>query len=70
MTLLLSRIRSLWRNVTRRRRVETDLDAELHSYVQLLTDEKTAAGMDSHDARRAAVLELGGVEQSRRKCAT
>src|SRR5688572_22550538 len=63
MTMLLSRIRSLWHNVTQRRRVETDLNAELQSYVQLLTDEKTATGMNARDARRAAVLELGGVEQ-------
>lgn len=63
MTTLLSRMRSMWRNLARRRRIETDLDAELQSYVQLLTDEKTAAGMDLQDARRAAVVELGGVEQ-------
>lgn len=61
--MLLSHIRSLWHNMTRRRGVETDLDAELRSYVQLLTDEKTATGMDARDARRTAVLELGGVEQ-------
>lgn len=60
---IVSRIRCLWRNLTRRGHIETDLDAELQSYVQLLTDEKTTAGMNARDARRAAVLELGGVEQ-------
>ena len=60
---MLSRIRSTWRNMTRRDCVEKDLDAELRSYVDLLADEKTAAGMNGQDARRAALIELGGVEQ-------
>ena len=34
--MMLSRVRSLWRNLTRRRHVETDLDAELQSYVDAL----------------------------------
>lgn len=61
--MLLARLRSLYRNLIRRRHVETDLDAELRSYVDLLADEKAAAGMSAGDARRAALVELGGVEQ-------
>lgn len=63
MMRVVSRVRSFWRNVTRRRRVESEIDAELQSYIQMLVDEKTRAGMREADARRSALLELGGAEQ-------
>jgi putative ABC transport system permease protein len=53
----------LCRNLLRRNAIEKDLDAEVHSYVDLLTDEKTAAGLSEQGARRAARIEAGGVEQ-------
>ena len=62
MTRGLPRWRSFWRNVTQRRRVEAELDAELQSYLQLLVDEKTRTGVDEQTARRAALLEMGGAE--------
>jgi predicted permease len=43
--------------------VERDLDAELRAYVGLLTDEKVAGGMDPEQARRTALVEVGGLEQ-------
>ena len=51
------------RNLLRRDRSENDLDEEVRSYVDLLTDEKIAAGLPEHAARRAAHVELGGLEQ-------
>jgi len=60
---MLSRLASLWRNLFRRERVERDLDEELRSYVELLAAEKVRDGMDTAEARRAALLEAGGVEQ-------
>jgi hypothetical protein len=60
---LLSRLSSLWRNLAHRGRAERALDAEVRSYIELLTDEKVRAGMSPRAARRAALLELGGVEQ-------
>jgi putative ABC transport system permease protein len=57
-----SRLRSLWRNVVRRRRVERDLDDEVHAAFDLLVEEHVRSGMEPHRARRAATLELGGVE--------
>ncbi|MEO8430944.1 MAG: ABC transporter permease [Acidobacteriota bacterium] len=57
------RIRSLWRNLFRRSRVEVDLDQELRAYVDELAEEKRAAGMEPGEARRKALLETGGVEQ-------
>ncbi len=52
----------LYRNIVHRGRVERDLDAELHSTLTLLIEEKIAAGMRAEDARRAALAELGSVE--------
>jgi predicted permease len=56
------RLRSLWRNLAHRGRVERDLDDELSAVVELLVAEKIRAGMPPADARRAATLELGRVE--------
>ena len=51
--------RSLWH----KQRQEQELDGEISSYLDLLTEEKIAAGMGREQARRAARIELGGVEQ-------
>jgi predicted permease len=52
----------LARNLVRGSAADADLAADVRSYVDLLTDEKIAAGMSLDAARRAALLELGGVE--------
>jgi predicted permease len=57
-----SRLKSLWRNLRHRRRVEEDLDAEIRGAWQMLVDERVAAGMARADAERAAVIALGRVE--------
>lgn len=54
---------SLWRNLLQRPRVENDLSEEIRAHLDLLIHEKTAAGMDPEQARREALLELGGAEQ-------
>ena len=46
-----------------RKRVERDLDDELRAYLDQLTDEKRAGGMEVPEARRAARIEFGGMEQ-------
>jgi predicted permease len=43
--------------------VERELDEELASYIEMLTDEKVRAGIDSDAARREALIEAGGVTQ-------
>ncbi|MEO8201627.1 MAG: permease prefix domain 1-containing protein, partial [Gemmatimonadota bacterium] len=58
-----ARLRTLWRNLAHRHQVDGELDAELGSYVEMLSDEKVRAGMNPVEARRAAILELGGREQ-------
>ena len=53
----------LWRNLFRKTQVERELDEELRAYVELLTEEKVREGMTAADARRAALLEVGGMDQ-------
>jgi predicted permease len=60
---LLVKARSFLRNLFSFRRVEIDLDQEVHSHLEMLIDENIRAGMPPHEARRAARIELGGVEQ-------
>jgi len=59
----LSRLTSLFRNLFHRPENEQELDQEVGSYLDLLTEEKVSKGMAPEEARRAARLELGGVEQ-------
>ena len=58
-----SRIASFFRNVCRKRRVEQDLDDEVRAYLDLVIDEKRATGLADDEARRAALVELQGLEQ-------
>jgi predicted permease len=59
----MARITSILRNWFRKGRVEFELDEEVRSFVQLKTDENIACGMSPEAARRAALVECGGVEQ-------
>ena len=52
-------LRSLWRNLRHRDRVDGDLDAEVRAVFEMLVDEKVKAGLSLEHARRAATLELG-----------
>jgi predicted permease len=60
---LWNRLKTLWRNLARKRMVEDDLDDEIRSYRDMLEDEKARTGADPSVAQREALLELGGVEQ-------
>ena len=60
--MLLTRLRSIVRNVIRHDRVERDLDDEMRAALAVLVDEHLRAGMSAADARRTAMLELGGIE--------
>jgi putative ABC transport system permease protein len=57
------RFRSALRNLFRRPQVESQLDEELRAYIEMVTDERIAAGMSASEARRTAMAEFGGVEQ-------
>ena len=57
------RIASSFQNLLRKRTVERALDDELQSAVEVLTQEKMKGGLSRPEARRQALIELGGVEQ-------
>jgi hypothetical protein len=60
---LFVKARSFLRNLFLFRRVDVDLDHEVHAHLELLIAENIRAGMSPKEARRAARIELGGVEQ-------
>ena len=53
------RLRSLFR----RREADQELDEELQYHVELRAEQNIAKGMTPREARRAALLEMGGVEK-------
>jgi macrolide transport system ATP-binding/permease protein len=60
---LFTRLASLKRNLFRRKHADADLDAELRSYTDLLTDENRLSGLAPEEARRKAQIDSGGLEQ-------
>ncbi len=48
-----------------RERRERDLAAEMESHLQMHIDENLRAGMSAEEARRLALIKLGGVEQTK-----
>ena len=54
-------------NVLRRGRLERELAAEIESHLQLHIDDNLRAGMTPAEARRQAVLALGGIEQAKER---
>ncbi len=60
---LRTRMAAFWRTLFRGVRADRDLDADVGDYVQRLTDEKVRTGLAPGEARRQALLEMGGVEQ-------
>jgi predicted permease len=57
------RLRTLWRNLVHRDRVDRDLDDEMRAYLDLVSDEHLARGKDPDAAARAARIDLGGLQQ-------
>jgi predicted permease len=58
------RLRSLFR----RRRVETELDEELRSHLERTIEQNIARGATPEEARRRALIEIGGAEQVKEEC--
>src|SRR5579863_1079685 len=52
----------------RHRRLEDDLDAELRSHLEFAAERNRGRGMSAEMAQREALLELGGVEQTKEIC--
>jgi putative ABC transport system permease protein len=60
---LFVKARSFLRNFFLSHRVEADLDQEVRSHLAMLVEENIRAGMPPEEAKRAARIEIGGVEQ-------
>jgi predicted permease len=60
---LLPHLVNLWRNLFCKDQVEEDLTQEVQAYLDLVIEMKIKEGLKPEDARRAAVIEMGGVEQ-------
>lgn len=57
------RSKSALRNLFSKPRIESQLDDEMRAYIELMVDERVAAGMTQSEARRTAIAEFGGIEQ-------
>jgi hypothetical protein len=58
------RIRSLFH----RQKADEELDEELRDHFELKTQQYIARGMAPQQARRAALLEMGGLEKRKEEC--
>ena len=56
------------RTMFRRGRVESELGEEVRLHIERMTEENAARGMSTEEARRAALVEFGGVEQVKEEC--
>jgi hypothetical protein len=59
---LVPHIRSVWRSLRYKERLDDELDEALRAYVDELTDRHMRRGLDPASARRAAVIHVGGLE--------
>jgi putative ABC transport system permease protein len=65
---MMQALRALWMRLMgliTRRSEDEEFDAELESHVAMHTEDAMRAGMSPEEARRQALVKLGGVEQSR-----
>src|SRR5262245_53837496 len=64
---LLHRLSSLWRDLFRKARKDQELTEEIEAYLEMHVEQKIKDGLDPAEARRAALIELGGREQVKEK---
>ena len=67
---LLHRLASIVRWIARRDRAERDLDDELRTFVEMAADDDGGDGQTRAEARRQALLRLGGLEQAKERVRT
>src|SRR5579863_789168 len=68
MTTLQAKMRAFWHRLSAtvvRREGESGFDAELEAHVAMDTEDGVKTGLDAAEARRQALLRLGGAEQTR-----
>jgi putative ABC transport system permease protein len=62
---LLHRLASVLRWIVYRNRAETDLDDELRTFVDMAAADQIRNGATPEDARRLALMHIGGIEQTK-----
>lgn len=67
---LLHRLASIVRWIARRDRAERDLDDELRTFVEMAAADNVGDGQTPAEARRQALLRLGGLEQAKERVRT
>jgi predicted permease len=60
---LIPRLANLWRNLLHKNRVEQEFTEEIQTYLEMLIEAKITQGLKPEEARREALIELGGMEQ-------
>jgi putative ABC transport system permease protein len=68
--ILLHRLASILAWIVRRDRLERRLDEEMRTFVDMSAADKVRDGIPAAEARRLAVVELGGVEQAKERVRT
>ena len=63
-----NRLRSWWRVILDRSRLENDMDAELRFHVEAFAEDLVRSGMARQEAMRRACLEFGGIERTKEEC--
>src|SRR5215472_2373971 len=63
-----SRMGSWLRNVTRRTRMESEMDAELRFHIEAFAEDLVRCGVSREEALRRARIEFGGVERAKEEC--
>ena len=65
---LWSRGRSWLRAVTRRSRMESEMDAELRFHIEAFAEDLARSGVPRQEALRRARIEFGGIERAKEEC--
>ena len=64
---LIPRLTSLWRNLFHKDRVDQEFTEEIQAYLDMLTEAKIRQGLTPQEARRNALVELGGSSKFKKK---
>ena len=64
---LLSRLRASLRALFHKEQAEKELDDELRTYIEIVTQEKIRAGLSPERARREALMQTGSIESVKEK---
>ena len=62
------KLSAIGRFLLNRKKIEHDMDAELRYHVERETEENIRRGMSPAEARRTALIYIGGVEQTKEEC--